>query len=248
MSDQLTELFAKTDLASLQTLVQLVQSDPSVLEKPELKFFANFVEEQRRTASHEAQRGPTTFTQRSAYDLPLGKKFPDQVPAVIEVSKGSRNKYEWDEEIGFLVLDRVLHSAVFYPYDYGFIPQTLCEDGDPLDVLVMGDSPIAPGSVVHARPIAYMVMEDEKGKDEKVLAVSAKDPFFENIKSLGDLSESTLRQITQFFETYKALEKGKWVKVGGWKTTSETHELIAHTHNQYLLKKAAKGKIEYSHN
>eukprot|EP00301_Raphidiophrys_heterophryoidea_P023052 c7055_g1_i1.p1 GENE.c7055_g1_i1~~c7055_g1_i1.p1 ORF type:complete len:257 (-),score=75.68 c7055_g1_i1:74-817(-) len=245
-ADQLSELLAKTDLSSLETIIQLVQTDPNVLYRPELKFLSSFVEDQKkaaRDASHHAAGHP-----RSAYDLPLGKKFPERIPTVIEVSKGSRNKYEWDEDIGFLVLDRVLHSAVFYPYDYGFVPQTLCEDGDPLDVLVMGDSPIAPGSVVHARPIAYMVMEDEKGKDEKVLAVSAKDPFFENIKTLSDLSEPTLRQITQFFETYKALEKGKWVKVGGWKTTSETHELLAHTHNQYLLKKAAKGRIEYSHN
>jgi len=108
----------------------------------------------------------------SVYDVPLGKRMPDVVPCFIEVSRGSRNKYEWDNSMGFLKLDRVLHSAVFYPHNYGFFPQTLCGDGDPLDVLVMGDLPLVPGSIVDVRPIAYMVMEDEKGMDEKVLVLA----------------------------------------------------------------------------
>ena len=115
----------------------------------------------------------------SPYTLPLKmKNYPREIPVFIEVSKGSRNKYEYNKTTGLLMLDRVLHSAVYYPYDYGFIPQTLCDDGDPLDILVMGTSPMIPGSVAMARPICYMIMEDEKGKDEKVLAVLSEDPNF----------------------------------------------------------------------
>jgi len=114
-------------------------------------------------------------------------KFPAEVPVFIEVSKESRNKYEWDHDLGVMRLDRVLHSAVFYPYDYGFIPQTLCGDGDPLDVLVMSTCPLIPGCVVQARVICYMIMEDEKGQDEKVLAVNVKDAHFEQVKTMRDL-------------------------------------------------------------
>ncbi|EWM23239.1 inorganic diphosphatase [Nannochloropsis gaditana] len=111
---------------------------------------------------------PSTHAQYApVYDIPIeGKAFPGEVPVFIEVSKGSRMKYEWDSNVGLLRLDRVLHSAVFYPFDYGFIPQTLCDDGDPLDVLVMGDSSLEPGCIVDVRVLGYMVMEDEKGKDE----------------------------------------------------------------------------------
>ena len=121
----------------------------------------------------------------SPYNLNLKKKnFPECIPAYIEVAKGSRFKYEWDNDMNSLVLDRVLHSSVVYPYNYGFFPQTLCNDGDPLDVLVMCDGELLPGSVVFVRPICYMVMEDEKGLDEKVLAVVDKDPRLNEIKTL----------------------------------------------------------------
>lgn len=172
-----------------------------------------------------------------AYDVPLGKKMPEEVIVFIEVQKGSRMKYEWDHDIGFLRLDRVLHSAVFYPYDYGFLPQTLCGDGDPLDVLVLGDDPLQPGSFVDVRPIGYMVMEDEKGMDEKVLAVPAKDPRYMEYRTLRDVPEHTLREIGHFFATYKALERKKWVKVGGWKGTMDTQDLIVETHNMFLESK-----------
>lgn len=170
----------------------------------------------------------------SVYDIPIGKKMPEECICFIEVAKGSRNKYEWDNDIGFLRLDRVLHSAVFYPHNYGFIPQTLCGDGDPLDVLVMGDYALQPGCFVDIRPIAYMVMEDEKGMDEKVLAVSSKDPHFAQVTSLRDVPEHVLRETAHFFSTYKALEKKKWAKVGGWKGTEDTKELIEQTHKSYM--------------
>jgi inorganic pyrophosphatase len=174
----------------------------------------------------------------SPYNIPLKvqKNYPREIPAFIEVSQGSRNKYEYNKATGFLMLDRVLHSAVFYPYDYGFIPQTLCDDGDPLDVLVMGTSPLVPGCVALIRPICYMVMEDEKGQDEKVLAVLAKDPNYSHVHCMADLPPHKLKEVTQFFETYKALEKDKWVRVGEWKDVDATHTLIEETHVQYNTK------------
>ena len=174
----------------------------------------------------------------SVYDFPLGHDFPHQMPCFIEVAKGSRNKYEWDESVGFLRLDRVLHSAVFYPHNYGFVPQTLCGDGDPLDVLVLGEEYI-PGAIVDVRPLGYMIMEDEKGLDEKVLAVPVHDPRFEEYKTLRDVPEHLLREIAHFFSTYKALEKKKWAKVGGWKGTEDTLILLEETHDAYKAAKSA---------
>lgn len=155
-------------------------------------------------------------------------------PCIIEVSAGSRNKYEYDHNSGRLVLDRVLHSACFYPYDYGFIPDTLCGDGDPLDILVMNTSPLVPGCMVYIRPLGYLIMEDEKGRDEKVLAVSSKDPHWNDFLTLEDVPKHKLMEITQFFQTYKALEKNKWVKVEGWKGTEDTYKLINDCENKYF--------------
>ena len=170
----------------------------------------------------------------SFYDIDIKlKNYPKEVPCVIEVSAGSRNKYEYDNKLKTIVLDRVLHSACFYPYDYGFIPKTLCGDGDPLDVLVMNTSPLVPGCIVYIRPLAYLVMEDEKGKDEKVLAVSSKDAHWDEYKTLSDVPKHKLDEITQFFQTYKALEKDKWVKTGEWMGTEETYKLINETHEKY---------------
>ncbi|GAB5355041.1 hypothetical protein AAMO2058_000171900 [Amorphochlora amoebiformis] len=171
---------------------------------------------------------------RSAYSVSIGSKMPDEVQVFVEVSKGSRNKYEWDDALGHIVLDRVLHSAVFYPHNYGFVPQTLCGDGDPLDVLIIGDDPLEPGCFVDVRPIGYLVMQDEKGMDEKLLAVTAKDPRLYETRTLRNVPEHILREITQFFTTYKTLEKDKWVKVGGWKGTVDAKLLIESTHRAYL--------------
>lgn len=172
------------------------------------------------------------------YTFPLGEKMPQEVPAYVEVAAGSRNKYEWDQELGVLMLDRVLHSAMHYPNDYGFIPQTLCGDGDPLDILIMGTQPLVPGCVVKCRPIAYMTMEDEKGTDEKVLAVLSGDAMYYDVKKLEDLPDHKLLEISHFFETYKGLEKGKWAKVGAWSGTEDTYKLIEDTHKSFLLKEA----------
>ncbi len=127
-------------------------------------------------------------------------------PVVIEVPKGSSNKYELDKETGFLRLDRVLHSAVHYPANYGFIPRTFCDDGDPLDVLVLSQEPVFPLTIVMARAIGVMRMRDDKGIDDKILAVNTTDPAFEEYKSHTQLPGHALRQIRRFFQDYKVLE------------------------------------------
>ena len=127
-------------------------------------------------------------------------------PAVIEIPKGSTNKYELDKETGLLRLDRVLYSAVYYPADYGFIPRTFCDDGDPLDVLVLGQEPVYPLTIVDARAIGVMRMRDEKGLDDKIVAVSVRDPAFADYTDKDQLPNHVLREIRRFFEDYKALE------------------------------------------
>jgi inorganic pyrophosphatase len=127
-------------------------------------------------------------------------------PVIIEIPKGSTNKYEMDKETGLLRLDRVLHSAVYYPADYGFIPRTYCDDGDPLDVLVLGQEPVYPLTIVQARAIGVMRMRDEKGIDDKIVAVSVYDPAFADYHDKAQLPAHVLRQVRRFFEDYKALE------------------------------------------
>jgi inorganic pyrophosphatase len=127
-------------------------------------------------------------------------------PVVIEIPKGSKNKYELDKETGLLKLDRVLYSAVHYPADYGFIPRTYCDDGDPLDVLVLGQEPVYPLTIVQARAIGVMQMRDEKGGDDKIVAVSVHDPAFSDFTDKAELPSHLLRELRRFFEDYKALE------------------------------------------
>lgn len=127
-------------------------------------------------------------------------------PVVIEVPKGSKNKYELDKETGFLRLDRTLYSAMYYPADYGFIPRTFCDDGDPLDALVLSQEAVVPLTIVEARAIGLMRMRDEKGIDDKIIAVSIHDPAFNGYQIHTELPDHTLKQIKRFFEDYKALE------------------------------------------
>ncbi|MGH7611520.1 MAG: inorganic diphosphatase [Candidatus Dormibacteria bacterium] len=149
------------------------------------------------------------------------------VEVVVEIPKGSRNKYEMDHKLHQLRLDRVLHSSVHYPADYGFLPQTLAEDGDPLDALVLVEEGTFPGCVVGARPIGLLHMRDEHGLDVKLLCVAAGDPRFDPIHELEDLAPHWLREIEVFFETYKQLEDDKEVTVGGWEGRQAAFAAIA---------------------
>jgi inorganic pyrophosphatase len=130
----------------------------------------------------------------------------DTFPVIIEVPAGSKNKYELDKETGLLRLDRVLYSAVHYPANYGFIPRTFCDDGDPLDALVLGQEPVTPLTIVDARAVGVMRMRDEKGIDDKIVAVSVKDPAFVEYVNKSQLPAHQLREIKRFFEDYKVLE------------------------------------------
>jgi inorganic pyrophosphatase len=151
--------------------------------------------------------------------ISTGKAPPWDIHVVIEVPmRGAPVKYEMDKESGALYVDRFLHTPMIYPANYGFIPGTLSGDGDPVDVLVISDIPVFPGAVIRARPIGVLFMEDESGVDEKLLAVPVEklDPTFKEIKNYTDLPELTRERIKHFFEHYKDLEKGKWVKIKEW--------------------------------
>jgi inorganic pyrophosphatase len=151
---------------------------------------------------------------------------PDLIEVVVEIPRGSRNKYEVDKERGVIVLDRVLYSSVHYPMDYGFIAGTLAQDGDALDALVVVDEPTFPGCHVVARPIGVLDMRDDKGPDQKILAVPIGDPRFASIRDLHDIDQHWLREIENFFQTYKALED-KWTDVVGWRDAAAAAEVIS---------------------
>ncbi len=148
------------------------------------------------------------------------------VEVLVEIPRGSRSKYELDEKTGRLRLDRVLHSSVHYPTDYGFVLDTLARDGDQLDVLLVVEEPAVPGSLQRARPIGLLDMADEKGPDEKVLAVPAGDPRFAEIADLDDLPKHWLLEIQTFFNSYKELEDGKSASVKGWRGVNAAWEAI----------------------
>jgi inorganic pyrophosphatase len=151
------------------------------------------------------------------------------VDAIVEIPRGSRNKYEFDPVTGAIHLDRVLFSSVHYPGDYGFIPGTECADGDPLDVLILVEEPTFPGCRVQVRPIGVLLMQDEKGVDEKILGVPVADPRFAEVHDLADLPQHWLAEVENFFQTYKVLEEGKTVSAEGWRGTREAERvLLAH--------------------
>jgi len=141
------------------------------------------------------------------HDVELPRNLEEPMPAVIEIAKGSKVKYELDKASGLLVVDRILFSAVHYPANYGFIPRTYCDDGDPLDILVFCQEPIASLSLMRAKIIGVMKMRDDKGEDDKLIAVAADDPEYEGYTDLWQLPPHRLRELKRFFEDYKALEK-----------------------------------------
>ena len=137
----------------------------------------------------------------SYHNLPIGNDFPKTVNAVIEIPKGSRNKYEYDESLDLIRLDRVLHSSVFYPADYGFIPQTRSEDGDHMDIMTLVTEPVYPGCVVSVRPIGIADMTDDKGKDWKILGVANDDPRYEKVHELSDVDPHLLKEVRNFLKS-----------------------------------------------
>ncbi len=159
----------------------------------------------------------------------------EYVNAVIEIPQGSNIKYELDKDSGAIFLDRILYGSQFYPANYGFVPNTLADDGDPIDVLVLSSESVVPGTVIKSRVIGVLIMEDESGKDEKIVAVPTVklDPKMAKINDLSDLPEIELNQIKHFFETYKDLEPGKWVKVTGYEGREKAIELIQKAIDNY---------------
>jgi len=151
--------------------------------------------------------------------IPAGKSVPEDINVIIEIpAQGAPVKYEIDKTSGALVVDRFMATAMFYPCNYGFIPHTLSDDGDPVDVLVVTPTPLMPGSVIRCRPVGMLKMSDEAGVDAKLVAVpfGKLTPLYDHVQEVTDLPELLRGQIAHFFEQYKALEKGKWVKVEGW--------------------------------
>jgi inorganic pyrophosphatase len=152
------------------------------------------------------------------HDIPAGTA--DVMNVIIEIPKFSKNKYEIDKETGLIALDRVMHTGQDYPFDYGFVPQTLFDDGDALDVVLLTTYPLAPGILVKARPVAIMEMIDGGERDDKVVAVPVDDPRFDDITDLDSLNKHFVKEMTHFFETYKKLQK-KEVQVGAWHGAAE---------------------------
>lgn len=161
--------------------------------------------------------------------IPVGENAPWDVNVIIEVPAGTEPvKYELDKESGALFVDRIMHTSMRYPCNYGFIPHTLADDGDPVDVILANHTPIMPGAVVRCRPLGVLVMEDEAGMDEKLLMVPVDKlhPFHREVQSYDELPNIFLDQISHFFEHYKDLEVGKWVKIIGWEGPEKAASLI----------------------
>lgn len=159
------------------------------------------------------------------HDIPTGRHPPEELTAVIEIPTNERNKYELDKELGIYRLDRVLYSAVHYPGDYGFLPRTLAEDGDPLDVLVLMTIPVFTGCLVDARPIGLFHLMDRGVADEKVLAVPTADPYSEGLADLGDIPRHYLKEIEHFFQVYKDLE-GTRTETRGFEGAAEARRSV----------------------
>lgn len=162
-------------------------------------------------------------------DIPAGKNIPDDIYVVIEIPSNSTPiKYEIDKDYDAIFVDRFMATPMFYPANYGYVPNTLADDGDALDVLVVTPYPVQPGSIIRARPIGILDMSDEAGRDSKVLAVphDKLTAIYKDIKEPQDLGSLLLDQITHFFENYKDLEAGKWVKVDGWRNSETAREAV----------------------
>jgi inorganic pyrophosphatase len=172
-------------------------------------------------------------------NLKAGKNPPDEINVVVEIPRGSNIKYEIDDETGALFVDRKLFTAMFYPCNYGFVPQTKEKDGDPVDVLVLGNDPVAPSSVIRANPVGVLITADEEGEDSKIVAVPIPkvDPSFSDVKDIETVPQYIRDQIKHFFEHYKELEKGKYVKVKSWENRESAKKKISEALQRYKKEK-----------
>ena len=168
------------------------------------------------------------------HDVELGDRIPELIPVVIEVPKGCKTKYELDKKSGLIKVDRILFSSVHYPANYGFIPQTYCEDHDPLDALVLGQESVVPLSIVLAKPIGLMKMIDQEETDDKVIAVHANDPEYAHYNSIQELPPHRMVEVKRFFEDYKVLEN-KAVKVENFLDCIEAGKVIQEAINLYQM-------------
>lgn len=159
------------------------------------------------------------------HEISAGDDIPNTINVIVEIPKGSKNKYEIDKENGLIKLDRAMKSAQDYPFDYGFVPRTLWEDGDALDVVLLTTYPLHPGILVEARPVAVMRMIDGGEGDDKVIAVPKSDPRFEEVQDLGDVNKHTIKEIQHFFETYKTID-GKKVEITGVEDRAAAQEAV----------------------
>jgi len=166
-------------------------------------------------------------------DVPVGDNPPTLLNVVIEVISGSRDKYEFRSEWESFVLDRVIPSSVVFPVEYGFVPQTWADDDDPLDIMVLSYEPLEVGCIVKTRMIGTLIVEDEKGEDAKMLSVPVSDARFDGYHDITDVHPHKLREIQEFFETYKRLEPHKWVKFKEWKNAEEAGKIVIQAMEKY---------------
>jgi inorganic pyrophosphatase len=176
--------------------------------------------------------------------IPAGDKPPGALNMVIEVTSGSRDKYEYNLEWEAFVLDRIIPSSVVFPVEYGFVPQTWFDDGDPLDIMALSYAPLTVGCVVKVRVIGALIIEDEEGLDAKILAVLVNDRRFEDYHDITDVYQHQLNEIQEFFETYKRLEPHKWAKTKDWKNAKEAMQIVEYAREKYreLAEKRPKKK------
>lgn len=166
------------------------------------------------------------------HDISSGSNVPNEITVIVEINKGSKNKYELDKETGLIKLDRVMHTGQDYPFDYGFVPQTHWHDGDPLDVVLLTTYPLVPGLLLDARPVGVMDMIDGGESDAKIIAVPVEDPRFKNVKDLSDVNPHTLEEIKHFFETYKQIQK-KSVTIPSVRDAKAAMEVITESISLY---------------
>ena len=165
-----------------------------------------------------------------------GPKPPKEVYCLVEIPRGCTNKYEYHKKFGVFYLDRVLYESVFYPCEYGFIPQTLSEDGDPLDIMILSTYPTFPGCLITGRPVATLRLLDSGKKDDKIIAVPRDDPRYEQIENMEDLAPHFKKEIINFWENYAELQPGKNIKVIAWRDLTTSYQLIENAIKRYQQK------------